>query len=301
MNQKGILTCLIVMSGLVLGSCLRLDDNLFNLKYDLTEYKLDDYEGEVEFRVEEAKYQLPDSLITLFQIESSYLGEKRNIHAVYIGDLSRIQMDTVIVYCHGNRDHMDFYWHRAKLLANLGDRGYGVLMFDYQGYGLSEGKPTEEGMYNDLESCLNWLKDRGLSSERLVVYGFSLGSAPSVELALSAASRNTLECKKLILEAPFASSQQMVYDAGYLAFPVSFYSDIRIDNAAKIKDYDGELMWIHGVEDNFLKIDTHGEQVFENCPSTKRAHRIEVADHGDVPLVWGFENYIDALNNFIRD
>ena len=78
---------------------------------------------------------------------------------------------------------MDFYWQRAKLLANVGGKNkYGVLMIDYRGYGMSEGKPSEEGMYTDVNTALNWLKKSGLTNDRLVMYGFSLGTAPACEL-----------------------------------------------------------------------------------------------------------------------
>lgn len=77
---------------------------------------------------------------------------------------------------------MDFYWSRVQLLANTGGKNhYGVLMVDYRGYGLSEGKPTEEGLYADVDARLQWLKTSWLSNERLVMYGFSLGSAPATK------------------------------------------------------------------------------------------------------------------------
>ena len=71
----------------------------------------------------------------------------KKIHAVYLGNIADIATDTIILYCHGNRDHLDFYWPRIKLLANVGGKNrYGVLAMDYRGFGLSEGPATEEGM-----------------------------------------------------------------------------------------------------------------------------------------------------------
>ena len=77
------------------------------------------------------------------------------------------------MYCHGNKWHMDFYWQRAKLLAHTnGKNKYGVLMMDYRGFGMSEGDPTENGMYADVNACMKWLKDKGLTNSRLIIYGF---------------------------------------------------------------------------------------------------------------------------------
>ncbi len=166
-----------------LSSCLRLDDNLYNGS-KLTEYKFDKYEGEQDF-ILDSSYNIPASKFNYFTLESKGEKDKNSfkIHCVYLGDMSRIGIDTVILYCHGNKDHMDFYWQRAKLLANTGGKDrYGVMMFDYRGYGLSEGKPTEEGMYADADACMRWLKAKGLTGNRFVIYGFSLGTAPACEL-----------------------------------------------------------------------------------------------------------------------
>ena len=77
------------------------------------------------------------------------------IYAVYIGNVNTINTDTVIMYCHGNKSQMDYYWQRAKLLANVvGKNNYGVLMIDYRGYGMSEGDSSEEGMYTDVDTVL---------------------------------------------------------------------------------------------------------------------------------------------------
>ena len=55
-------------------------------------------------------------------------------------------------------------------------------MIDYRGFGLSDGPPTEDGMYADANAGMQWLKDHGLTNGRLAVYGFSLGSAPATKI-----------------------------------------------------------------------------------------------------------------------
>ncbi|MFN7012896.1 MAG: alpha/beta hydrolase [Bacteroidia bacterium] len=273
-------------------SCLRLDDNLYNLS-KITEYKLDAYTGEVDF-ILDASYDIPSSNIHKFNLESD--GNK--IYAIYIGEITRISTDTVIMYCHGNKDHMDFYWQRAKLLAHVGGKmRYGVLMIDYRGYGMSEGKPTEEGLYQDVDAALNWLKQNGLNSDRLVIYGFSMGSAPATELS---AKVRSLKPSKLILEAPFASSAVMVQDAAVLNMPASYFTNLKIDNAEEIKYVKQPFMWIHGLNDSFLNVDTHGRVIYENYKGIyAEAHLISDAEHGNIPIIWGFTNYCDALEKFI--
>jgi len=274
---------------------------MFNNDNTIASYLFDDYTGEVDFLLDES-YQISNDLIHPITLQSKTVSESSSttIHAVYIGDLARIGTDTVIMYCHGNRDHMDFYWQRAKLLANAGGKNrYGVLMIDYRGYGLSGGTPTEPGMYADVNAGLSWLRDGGLSSERLVMYGFSLGTAAATEIA-AYHERYALKPSKLILEAPFASTAVMVQDASLLSMHSSFFTSIKVNNADKIRKVNVPFLWMHGINDSFLNIRTHGEVVFKNYGGTSSdAIRIPGAEHGDIPKVMGFASYIQAIVQFM--
>jgi pimeloyl-ACP methyl ester carboxylesterase len=276
-----------------LSGC-RLDDNLFNTSEKLTEYRLDNYTGERDFTLD-ASYAIPDSLIHLFSLNTP---DGETIYAIYIGDTSRIATDTVILYCHGNKWHMDFYWQRAKLLANTGGRNrFGLLFLDYRGYGLSSGKPTEEGLYTDVNTCMEWLQSKGLSDERLVLYGFSMGTAPATRLT---AEPRSMKPSRLILEAPFASAETMVQDAAVLAIPGTYVTNLRINNAEEIKKVRQPLLWLHGTQDNFLSISTHGEIVFKNHSGIyKQAARVQGADHGNVPNTLGYADYSALVLEFI--
>ena len=285
---------------LSLSSCLRLDSFLYNNDNKITEYKLDNYTGEQDF-VLDASYKIPDSLIHIFTLDSKGPEDANTttIYAIYIGSLNKITTDTVIMYCHGNKWHMDFYWQRAKLLAHTGGKNhYGVLMIDYRGYGLSKGAPTENGLYADADAGLQWLKQRGLSDNRLMIYGFSMGSAPATYLS---ANPRGMTPSKLILEAPFASAATMVQDASQLAMPGSFATNLKINNAEQIKKVNQPFFWMHGDNDNFLNYKTNGLVVYDNYQgSYKEAHIIHGADHGEVPAKYGFVNYCNDLFTFIK-
>lgn len=286
---------------MTMGSCLRLDENLFNLSEKITEYKLDDYRGEQDF-ILDASYDIPSERIALFTLWSQAADESNPtvIYALYIGDESRIDTDTIIMYCHGNKWHMDFYWQRAKLLAHTGGKNrYGVMMIDYRGYGLSQGEPTEDGMYADVDAALGWLRGNGLTNDRLVMYGFSLGSAPACELT---ASPRSMTPAKLILESPIASASVMVQDASQLSLPPSYVTNLKIDNAEKIRSISQPFLWMHGDSDLFLSYKTHGEVVYNNYGgSYKEKHIIPGADHGEVPLKFGFYEYNQVLLEFISN
>ena len=289
----------IVLVSLIVCSCLKLDSNLFNKK-ELEEYGFEKYAGLQEVSLD-GSYAIPDSMIHLMTLPSKGENEKAStdIYAVYIGNLNKIATDTVIVYCHGTKWHMDYYWNRAKLLAHLGGKyNYGVMMMDYRGYGMSKGTPTEEGMYNDVEACLKFLKEKGLTDSRTIFYGFSLGSASATELTCKPRS---LKPSKLILESPFASADMMVQDASQLTMPGIYFTELKIDNAEEIKKVQQPFMWIHGEDDQFLSVETHGQTIYNNYKGTyKEAHRIPKADHPNVPVIWGIDNYKDAVLKFIR-
>ncbi|MBL7931533.1 MAG: alpha/beta hydrolase [Bacteroidia bacterium] len=294
--KKWIYICL----PFLLVSCMKLDSNLFNNDNKITEYKFDDYTGEQDFILDET-YKITGDKIHLLDLLSQTDQESSpvNIKALYIGEISRIGTDTVILYCHGNKWHMDFYWQRAKLLAHTnGKHNYGVMMMDYRGYGLSSGKPSEDGMYADVDACMKWLKDHGLTDNRLIIYGFSLGSAPSCELT---ANVRSLKPAKLILEAPFGSSAIMVQDASQLNMPAEYFTSIKIDNAEEIKKVEQPFLWIHGTNDNFLNYKTHGQVVYDNYKgSYKASYMVAGADHGEVPEKIGFDVYLKTLGDFIR-
>ena len=294
--MKKIISLLLITS--LFCSCLKLDDNLYNPS-KLTEYKLDAYDGDTDFHLD-LSYRIPDSLVHIFTLSSQASDESSatKIYAIYIGSITRIATDTVIMYCHGNKDHMDGYWTRAELLANTGGKNrFGVMMIDYRGYGMSEGEPSEDGLYADVDAALKWLKEKGLTDARSVIYGFSMGTAPATKIA---AENYSLKPAKLMLEAPFASAETMIQDGTGLDLPGEFFTSLSINNGEEIKSVSQPFFWIHGEADDFLNIDTHGQVVFDNYSGTYgEAHRIPGANHRTIQTTMGFQAYLDAVGDFI--
>ena len=286
----------VVSLSILMGSC-RLDSFLYNPD-ELEEYKFDAYEGETRFDLDPS-YAIDPSLIDLFTLTSGPTDDQETIYAVYVGDKARIATDTVILYCHGNAAHMDAYWPRAKLLANLGSKNrYGVLMMDYRGYGKSSGTPTEKGLYYDVDACMEWLKGQGLTSDRLVIYGFSMGSAPATELTNKV---RTLQPNKLILEAPFASSDFFAQSISKMSMPASFFNNLEIDNAEEIKTVEEPFLWLHGIEDDFVGIE-HGEAIVRNYSGQKLVtRRVVGGEHSTVPIAMGLDLYSQTVLDFIEN
>lgn len=283
-----------LLMSLSLAAC-RLDNFLYNPK-ETTEYQLDNTDFDPRFYLD-STYDISNSLVHLMSLPSGPENDRETIYAVYIGDTNRISQDTIILYCHGNAGNLDYYWARAKLLANVGGKNrFGVFYMDYRGYGRSTGKPTETGMYYDVDACMQWLKNKGLTSDRLVMKGFSLGSAPATELTANA---RTLQPSKLILEAPFASAEFMTQDAAKLSLPGSFFTNLEIDNAEEIKKIQEPFLWFHGIADDYIGIQ-HGELVSQNYQGTRKVeYRIPGGGHSTVPGVMGVDLYSKAIRDFI--
>lgn len=280
--------------------CGRLDYIAFNNE-SIEEYKFDDWEdNQWDIDLTDPKYDIDESNIHHLILNSQGPEEATgtNIHAFYIGDLSTISKDTVIVYCHGQSAHMDIYWPRVKLLANCGGKNrFGVLEMDYRGFGLSDGTPTEEGMFHDVQACLDWLIGNGVADSNIVLYGFSLGTVPSTHLA----AYSDVEVGKLILESPMASADNVAQESLLINFNTQYILDLTFNNADKIREVEQPFMWLHGTEDDYLKI-SNGEIIYRNYVGEwSIAYRVEGANHGHdgVPQTMGYEEYLEAVEDFI--
>lgn len=281
-----------IIFSILLSSCMKLDDIAFYNEV-IEEYTLDDFNENIDFRLD-SSYHVQNVH------ELSLQSDEFSISALYIGDLSDVDTDTIILYCHGQSLHMDYYWQRAKLLANCGgNERFGVLMFDYRGYGLSEGQPTEEGMYKDVRAAFNWLLNQGAKSDKIIVYGFSLGSAPATDLI--AFGEDGVYPSKLILESPFASTDFIAQESTIIDVSASFITTLKFDNAEKIKNVNQSFMWMHGTDDDYVAI-TNGEAIIANYPGNDSAYyRVQGANHGKdgVPQTLGYEYYLSIIESFI--
>lgn len=278
----------------VFSSCLKLDDIAF-INESINEYQLDNYDDDIDFRLD-SSYSVED--IHFLTLNS----EEFEIAAIYIGDINTISTDTIILYSHGQSLHMDYYWQRAKLLANCGSKNrFGVLMYDYRGYGLSQGNPTENGLYSDIRAAFQWLIDNGSLPERIVSYGFSLGSAPATDLM--AFGHNSQFPSKLILESPFASADFITQESTIIDVSASFITTLEFDNTEKIKLVSQPFMWLHGIDDDYVAI-TNGEAIIAHYSGVDSSYfRVVGAKHGKngVPQTMGFDNYLSEIETFLID
>jgi fermentation-respiration switch protein FrsA (DUF1100 family) len=195
-----------------------------------------------------------------------------------------------ILFAHGNAGNISHRLDRARLLGRR--LSAEVFLFDYRGYGRSEGRPDEQGTYRDARAAYRYLTEtRRVGPDRLVLFGESLGSAVVLQLALEGAAR------ALVLESPFTS----IRDMARLVLPWLPLSPLlrtRYDNLAKVGSLKVPLLVLHGDRDEVVPF-AQGRRVFEAAREPKRFHRIVGAGHNDTYLTGGKE-YWDVLDEFLR-
>ena len=184
--------------------------SFFSCKNDVASALLKGEQVEYKFTNAELSERFVDEgLVSQFSLISNNAGSEAKIEALYIGSQDRIKTDTIILYLHGNSPSMNDYWQLTVDLANVGGKhNYGVMMFDYRGFGNSEGQSESiEDLVADAEACITWLEARGLTKDRLAVYGYSLGAMPAAHLA---AEPSVLEIEKVVLDAPQTTGSRKV-------------------------------------------------------------------------------------------
>ncbi|MBL7070372.1 MAG: alpha/beta hydrolase [Candidatus Omnitrophica bacterium] len=146
-----------------------------------------------------------------------------------------------IIFCHGNAGNIS---HRLEKVKAFCDLGYNVLVFDYRGYGKSQGSPSEQGLYSDTQAAYDYLLARGVESNQIIGFGESLGGAVIVDLA----SKN--ELRALILESTFSSGKDMS-KVIYPYIPPWVFSS-RFDSVGKIKSVSAPKLVIHSINDEIV-------------------------------------------------
>jgi uncharacterized protein len=195
---------------------------------------------------------------------------------------------TVLV-CHGNAGNISHRLDRALLMhAKLKTD---VFLFDYRGYGLSQGSPDEAGTYRDARAALRYLiTGRGIDRANLIVFGESLGAAVALQLALEQPAR------ALVLEAPFTSIGDMARSA-FPFLPLGRLLRTRYDNLAKVGGLRMPLLILHGDRDDTVPF-AQGRRLFEAAPEPKQFFAIPGASHNDTYVVGG-DAYWQAWREFL--
>lgn len=194
-----------------------------------------------------------------------------------------------VLLCHGNGGNVSHRLDRVLLMQSR--LKVDTLLFDYRGYGASQGSPDEQGTYRDARAAYRWLIARGVAPGRVVLFGESLGAAVALQLALE------VDARALVLESAFASVPEMAR-AVYPFLPLWPFVRTQYDNAAKVAGLRIPLLVLHGDRDEIVPF-AQGRRVFDNAPQPKHFFAIPGASHNDTYAVGG-EAYWSALRDFLE-
>jgi fermentation-respiration switch protein FrsA (DUF1100 family) len=194
----------------------------------------------------------------------------------------------VTLVSHGNAGNISHRLDRALLLQ--GRLRSSVLLYDYRGYGASEGSPDEAGTYRDARAAYRWLvEQKHVRPDELVLFGESLGSAVALELALERPAA------ALVLEAPFTSVRDVARRTIFA--PLAPFVRTRYDSLARIPRLETPLLVMQGDRDEVIP-PALGRRLFDAAPEPKRYYAIPGAGHNDTYVVGGAA-YWKALSDFL--
>lgn len=263
----------VILAAILFAGCFDLDDSLFNRK-PLSSYAL-------------STLVIPEAHREFVELNS----QGKKIYGYFVTS-NGVHPDVTILYCQGNKYHLQFYWDRVELLYRT---GCNVFIFDYQGFGMSEGTPSEGALYADGHAALEYLLNRpGVDRSKLVFYGFSLGNVVTFNLGAT-----EFTPKVIIAEAPFASADALVQSGALLDIPGSYVMKGEYRNDEKIKAIHAPFLLMHGIDDKFIDLEKNSAVIFRNANDPKEFIRVPGADHPNLPAAMGETAYCDTVKNFI--
>lgn len=228
------------------------------------------------FRPGPASYEVSDSIIPIPSKDDTQL-------AVFWGPSPGAER--TVFYFHGNAEdlgHVNFILNSYRL------QGVNVLSFDYRGYGLSEGTPSEKNCYADANTVLDYaVANLGVDSEKVIYHGRSLGGGLAMEMAVERGAIG------LVMESAFLSVYRL-----YL--PLSWVPGDKFVNAKKASKVECQTLVIHGRRDELVEF-FHGEELASLIdPDLVKTFWVDRAGHNDL-MSRASAEYWGAIRGFLAD
>jgi pimeloyl-ACP methyl ester carboxylesterase len=187
-----------------------------------------------------------------------------------------------IIFSHGNGEDLG---NLETFLAYWGSESVEIISYDYPGYGLSEGKSSEEGCFNAIEAVYQKTVDEfGRNPNNIVLWGRSLGTGPSLYLS------NNKKVGGIILETPFLSAFRSV--TGITILPWDRFRNIEFTSQVACPS-----LVIHGTMDEVVPF-SQGKRIFKALPAPKEFLEIPDAEHNNIMEIGG-DFYDRKISDFL--
>ncbi len=193
-----------------------------------------------------------------------------------------------ILFLHGNAGSLE---NRIHKINHFEDMNINFLLLSWRGFSGNKGKPTEKGLYQDARSAVKWLVKQGVIEENIIIYGESLGTGITTEIA------QNKNFAGIILETPF-TSMVAAGKSKYPIFPIKFLLKDKYESDKKIKNIKSPVLIMHGEEDQIVPF-WMGEKMFQMANEPKYSYFTKFDDHMmeyDENLVLELKKFIKSLN-----
>ena len=190
-----------------------------------------------------------------------------------------------LIFFHGNAGSLE---NRIHKLNHFQDMNINFLIIAWRGFSGNNGKPSEQGLYEDGKSAIDWLLKKGINEKNLILYGESLGTGVATHLA------QNKNFAGIILETPFTS----MIDAAktfYPYIPVNLLLKDKFENYKKVKNINSPILVMHGEADQIVPF-SMGIKIYESANKPKYSHFTKYDNH----MMEYDENMILALKSFLR-
>jgi len=165
-----------------------------------------------------------------------------------------------VLFCHGNGGNI---MHRLDSVNLFFELGLSCFVFDYRGYGLSQGSPSEEGTYRDAEAAYRWLtEEKKKKPQEIIIFGRSLGASIAAQLA------SKVEAAALVLESGFTCYVEMGKRL-YPYMPVKWFARFRYETIKYIRLVQCPVMVVHSREDDIVPFE-FAKRLYEAANEPKK-------------------------------
>lgn len=204
------------------------------------------------------------------------------------GVLEPVKTNSMLLFLHGNAGNIS---HRYEIIEDLMKLPVNVFIIDYRGYGKSEGRPSEQGLYTDARAGWDYLTTaRGIPANNICIFGESLGGAVAIDLASKVGAGG------LVVQSSFTSIADMA--AELLPFVPRFILRTKMDSLSKIEHVSCPKLFIHSQADEIIPYQL-GRRLFDAAHAPKQFYEVKGAPH-NLTFDLGGVPYYEALRNFIN-
>ena len=189
-----------------------------------------------------------------------------------------------LVFFHGNAGDLS---NRIYKLNELNKLEINILIISWRGFSGNDGFPTEQNLYKDAEAAIKWLNSKEIQSNKIILYGESLGTGVAVEIG----KKNIFN--SIILESPFTSMENAakIY---YPYLPVKLLLKDKYDSINKIKIIKTPILIMHGMKDDIVPF-SMGKELFNKANNPKYSYFTSNDDH----MMEFNDQIMKTIKNFI--